>query len=168
MGVKWLDYAPGYPMVGSNAGSIPATSTNLKFNTMNNYTWQQERQMLEDSYARRLLVEHNIKEVTTQRQAKNGTREFEFPCPSRPGWKNSPRLRLACFESGYVRKQNGTYTAYQINPQYRRKWKYVITDGNGDVVVRESTTISRALIHNPLTRMAYMLNYYIKNWKKYE
>ena len=28
MGVKWLDYAPGFPMVGSNAGSIPATSTN--------------------------------------------------------------------------------------------------------------------------------------------
>lgn len=36
----------------------------------NQYTWRQERQMLEDSYARRLLVEYNIKEVTTQRQAK--------------------------------------------------------------------------------------------------
>ena len=47
----------------------------------NQYTWRQERQMLEDSYARRLLVEHNIKEVTTQKQAKNGTREFEFPVP---------------------------------------------------------------------------------------
>ena len=61
------------------------------------YTWQQERQMLEDSYARRLLIEYNIKEITTQRQAKNGTREFEFPCPSRPGWKKSERLRLATF-----------------------------------------------------------------------
>ena len=30
------------------------------------YTWRQENQMLEDSFARRLLIEHNIKEVTTQ------------------------------------------------------------------------------------------------------
>ena len=78
----------------------------------NQYTWRQERQMLEDSYARRLLVEHNIKEVTTQRQAKNGTREFEFPVPAyskqRLEWfkykkhnlKDLPRLRLATFESG--------------------------------------------------------------------
>ena len=36
---------------------------------INKYTWQQEKQMLEDSFARSLLVEHNIKEVTTQRQA---------------------------------------------------------------------------------------------------
>ena len=47
----------------------------------NKYTWQQENQMLEDSFARRLLIEYNIKEVTTQRQAINGTREFEFPVP---------------------------------------------------------------------------------------
>ena len=46
---------------------------------MSKYTWKQEQQMLEDSFARALLVEHNIKEVTTQRQAINGTREFEFP-----------------------------------------------------------------------------------------
>ena len=38
-----------------------------------------EREALENAFARRLLVEYNIKEVTTQRQAKNGTREFEFP-----------------------------------------------------------------------------------------
>jgi hypothetical protein len=54
----------------------------------NKYTWRQEQQMLEDSFARALLVEYNIKEVTTQRQAKNGTREFEFPVPSRKRWPN--------------------------------------------------------------------------------
>ena len=41
--------------------------------------WRQEKQALEDAYARRLLIEYNIQEVTTQRQAKNATREFEFP-----------------------------------------------------------------------------------------
>ena len=55
----------------------------MRFLEPNKYTWQQENQMLEDSFARRLLIEHNIKEVTTQRQAINGTREFEFPVPSR-------------------------------------------------------------------------------------
>ena len=139
----------------------------------NKYTWQQERQMLEDSYARRLLVEHNIKEITTQRQAKNGTREFEFPCPASPYFQSNKkgyaqRLRLAVFESGYVRRQNGCYSAYQINPQYKQKQKYVIANANGDIEVCEFTGNARALIHNPLTRMVYMLNYYLKNYKKYE
>jgi hypothetical protein len=132
------------------------------------YTWQQERQMLEDSYARRLLIEYNIKEITTQRQAKNGTREFEFPCPSRPGWKKSERLRLATFKSGYVRKQNGCHSAYQINPQYTQKQQWVSLNSNGLIEIHKGEGKARALIHNPLTRMVYMLNYYLKNWKKYE
>jgi len=145
----------------------------------NTYTWQQERQMLEDSYARRLLIEHNIKEVTTQRQAKNGTREFEFPVPAyskqRLEWfkykkynlKDLPRLRLATFKSGMVRKQNGGDRAYQINPQYKQNVR-TVWEKNGKMVVREDISNARALIHNPLTRMVYMLNYYLKNYKKYE
>ena len=132
------------------------------------YTWQQERQMLEDSYARRLLIEYNIKEITTQRQAKNGTREFEFPCPSRPGWKKSERLRLATFKSGYVRRQNGCHSAYQINPQYTQKQQWVSLNSDGLIEIHTGEGKARALIHNPLTRMVYMLNYYLKNWKKYE
>jgi len=132
------------------------------------YTWQQERQMLEDSYARRLLIEYNIKEITTQRQAKNGTREFEFPCPSRPGWKKSERLRLATFKSGYVRKQNGCHSAYQINPQYTQKQQWVSLNSDGLIEIHKGEGKARALIHNQLTRMEYMLNYYLKNWKKYE
>jgi len=132
------------------------------------YTWQQERQMLEDSYARRLLIEYNIKEITTQRQAKNGTREFEFPCPSRPGWKKSERLRLATFKSGYVRRQNGCHSAYQINPQYTQKQQWISLNSDGLIEIHKGEGKARALIHNPLTRMVYMLNYYLKNWKKYE
>ena len=47
---------------------------------MTNY--RKEQEALENAYARRLLIEYNIREVTTQRQAKNGTREFEFPVSS--------------------------------------------------------------------------------------
>ena len=46
--------------------------------------WKLEQEALENAFARRLLVEYNIKEVTTQRQAINGTREFEFPVPCHP------------------------------------------------------------------------------------
>jgi hypothetical protein len=140
----------------------------------NTYTWREEAQMLEDSYARRLLIEHNIKEVTTQRQAKNGTREFEFPCPASPYYQSNKkgyakRLRLAVFESGYVRRQNGTTDrAYQINPQYKQQTRVVHMDASGKIKVKEFTSNARALIHNPLTRMVYMLNYYLKNYKKYE
>jgi hypothetical protein len=140
----------------------------------NTYTWREEAQMLEDSYARRLLIEHNIKEVTTQRQAKNGTREFEFPCPASPYYQSNKkgyakRLRLAVFESGYVRRQNGTTSrAYQINPVYKQNTRTVIMNSDGEMVVRKDVSNARALIHNPLTRMVYMLNYYLKNYKKYE
>ena len=146
----------------------------------NKYTWRQERQMLEDSYARRLLIEHNIKEVTTQRQAKNGTREFEFPVPAytkerlkwfqekrgSTWWKDLPRLRIACFESGYVRKQNGADRAYQLNPQYKQNVRNVWLNNDGEIVINEYIGNARALIYNPLARMAYMLKYYLKNYAK--
>ena len=38
--------------------------------------YRQQREALENAFARRLLLDYNIKEVTTQRQAKNGTRQF--------------------------------------------------------------------------------------------
>ena len=44
--------------------------------------WQKEQFMLEEQFVKRLLIEYGIREVTTQRQAKNGTREFEFPVPA--------------------------------------------------------------------------------------
>ena len=45
-------------------------------------TWQQEQLLLEEQYVKRLLIDYGIREVTTQRQAKNGTIEFEFPVPA--------------------------------------------------------------------------------------
>ena len=62
-----------------------------------------KQEALENAFARRLLVEYNIKEVTTQRQAKNGTRDFEFPVPSRhfnlkgERFASKIRLRLSLF-----------------------------------------------------------------------
>ena len=137
------------------------------------YTWQQEQQMLEDAYARQLLIKYNIKEVTTQRQAINGTREFEFPVSAlapktrygRVSPNQFPKLRLACFKTGYVRKQNGCYSPYQLNPTYKREKRWVFLEGD-KTVVRKYTTISRAKIYSGMARLKYMLEYYLRNYKQ--
>ena len=133
-----------------------------------------EREALENAFARRLLVEYNIKEVTTQRQAKNGTREFEFPvsCFSKQmiKWNSADRLpkdrlRIACFKSGYVRKQNGAWTPYQINKVYKqnKQWMYI---KDGELYTSKWISQARELIGSQMARMNYMLQFYLKNYAK--
>ena len=116
--------------------------------------WKQEQQALEDAFVRQLLVKYNIKEVTTQRQAINDTREFEFPVSTHQNtnefykkWLKSkgmslndtPRLRIACFKSGYVRKQNGTYSPYQINKTYNQEQRTTfLIDGKLDDLMNKT------------------------------
>ena len=132
--------------------------------------WKQEQQALEDAFVRQLLIKHNIKETTTQRQAKNGTREFEFPVPARRRYYHGElmyskeRLRLAVFESGYVRNQNSCSSNYQLNPTYKRKKKWVFLESTG-TVTKTYYTISRAKIYSGLARLNYMLEFYLRNYK---
>jgi SNF2 family DNA or RNA helicase len=128
----------------------------------NKQTWQQEQEALENAFARQLLLKYNIKEVTTQRQALNGTREFEFPVPSHPRYYNG-NLRLACFKSGTVRKQNGTYSPYQLNKQYKQNRRTTFLTENG-LKTNEYVGTARALIWSQLARMNYMLEYYLRNY----
>ena len=133
--------------------------------------WKQEKEALENAYVRQLLVKYNIKEVTTQRQAINGTREFEFPVPSGMYYRNGKlntkpsKLRLACFKSGYVRKQNGCYTPYQLNKQYKQEQRTTFLI-DGKLQTRKYTGIARAKIWSGLARLNYMLEYYLKNYTK--
>jgi hypothetical protein len=149
---------------------------------MTNY--QIEQKYLEANFVFELLTKYNIREVTTQKQAKNETREFEFPVPSfskerlnyytkhsnpKCKVKDLPRLRLACFKSGYVRKQNGADRAYQLNPTYTQNQRYVwmrkgdFTESS-ELYISKGMTKARALIHSPIVRLNYMLNYYLKNY----
>jgi hypothetical protein len=141
---------------------------------MTNY--QKEQLLLEEMYVKRLLIDYGIREVTTQRQAKNGTREFEFPVPAytkkRLKWyksknysiKDLSRLRIACFKSGYVRKQNGSYSAYQLNPTYEQNYRCVWQRNGGELYISKGMARARALIYSPITRLNFMLNYYLKNY----
>ena len=138
---------------------------------MSKYTWQQEKQMLCDSFARALLVEHNIKEVTTQRQAKNGTREFEFPVPARIVYlkgiltPSKDRLRLAVYKTGYVRNCNSCSSNYQLNKQYKQEQRTTFLI-DGKLVTRKYQGYARALVWDEFARLNYMLQYYLKNYKQ--
>ena len=130
----------------------------------------------ENEFVKGMLVEYGIREVTTPKQAKNGTREFEFPVPAytkeRLKWfkrkkydlKDLPRLRIASFKSGYVRKQNGACRAYQINPVYMQNYQCVWQRDSGDLYISTGVNHARALIHSPIVRLNYILKFYLKNY----
>ena len=129
-------------------------------------TWKLEQESLENAFARRLLVEYNIKEVTTQRQAINGTREFEFPVPSRKRWPNSNKLRLACYKSGYVRNVNSCSSNYQLNPVYKREQRQMFLTDEGVLKTYIYNGYTRTKIWNTMARMKFMLDFYIRNYKQ--
>ena len=131
---------------------------------MSKTKWQLENEALENAFARRLLVEYNIKEVTTQRQAKNGTREFEFPVPARKRWPNGNNLRLAVYKSGYVRNVNSCSSNYQLNPTYKREKRWVFLEGD-KTITKKYTTTSRAKIYSGMARLKFMLEFYLRNYK---
>jgi len=103
-----------------------------------------------------------IKDVSTPRQAKNGTVVWRLPIK----YSTHPRfIEVASFKTGYVRNQNGGYTNYQLNkrcesePQY-----YELPNGT----YNKYTTRSCVLIPNEIDRLEYLIayclkNYYIKN-----
>ena len=139
---------------------------------MNEY--RRQRLALEDAFARKMLLDYDIREVTTQRQAKNGTREFEFPVTcwtkqvikwNRGEKPTQERLRIAVFKSGYVRKQNGAWSPYQLNPVYKQnqRWMYI---RDGELYTSKWVGQARAKIGSQLARMNYMLQYYLKNYAK--
>jgi len=134
--------------------------------------WKLEQESLENAYARRLLVEYNIKEVTTQRQAKNGTREFEFPVPSRyfhlkgERFASKIRLRLACYKSGYVRNVNSCSSNYQLNPVYKSESRQMFLTDEGILKTYIYNGYARTKIWNTMARMKFMLDFYIRNYKQ--
>jgi hypothetical protein len=132
-------------------------------------TWKLEQESLENAFARRLLVEYNIKEVTTQRQAKNETRVFEFPVPSRyfylkgERFASKIRLRLACFKTGYVRNQNSCSSNYQLNPVYRQEQRQMFLTDEGILKTYIYNGYTRTKIWNSMARLKFMLDFYLKN-----
>jgi transposase-like protein len=95
-----------------------------------------------------------IQEVTTKRQKKNGTREFELPI--KDAW-SSKKIRVASFKTGYVRNQNSASSNYQLN---KTKKSFVKEYDNG----YKYYSTERILIPNEQDRLKYLISYCLKNY----
>ena len=102
----------------------------------------------------RMLQFLGIQEVTTERQKKNGTREFELPI--KDSWSGK-KIRVASFKTGYVRNQNSASSNYQLNKtkknfekEFSNGYKYYSTE--------------RILIPNEQDRLEYLISYCLKNY----
>jgi len=101
----------------------------------------------------------DIKEVTSRRQARNGTREFELPIKNNwPGnQKNATFIRVASFKTGYVRNQNSGYSNYQLN-KTKKNFEKEFSNGY------DYYSTERILIPSERDRLEYLLHYCIKNY----
>jgi hypothetical protein len=106
------------------------------------------------------------KEITTERQQKNGTRIFQLPIKMYGQY-----IEVGSFETGYVRRMNGGYTPYQLNkcenydhfyPEYKwcDDWNTSIKTGK----YRKHVCKRRILIPNEVDRIEYLITYCLKNY----
>ena len=115
--------------------------------------WRQRRVELVNLFAKRMHVEYNIKEMTTDRQKQNGTRQFVLPNGD----------QLASYKTGYVRRCNSSDRIYQLNKVYKREERWtVMTDGKLRTI--KSICHARELIHDPLARLVYIIEFCKRNY----
>ena len=115
--------------------------------------------MNEEKLAIDTLTALGVKDVTTNRQKKNGTTMFELPTGD----------NVAEFKSGYIRKylmsqqdKYKYYTCYQLNPQYKAPYRIIST--HGDEYKWEQN--KRMLIMNRAERLKRLVLYTIKQINK--
>ena len=115
--------------------------------------WKKEQLQLENAYAQAMLHEDGIVETTTQRQWRNGTRQFKLPTGQ----------LLATYKSGYVRRCDSSDRIWQLNHKYiqNRRWTYL--DGI-ELVTKEYKGYARALIWSGLARLNFLHKYAKKNY----
>ena len=97
-----------------------------------------------------------IKEITTERQRKNGTQVFELPIQQMWQTLVPKPLRFATYKAGYVRNVSEYNSSpYQINKTKKRP---AGTDGY------HFETVERVLIPNWEERLIYLAKFIIKNY----
>ena len=107
-----------------------------------------------------------MKEITTNRQEKNGTRIFQLPIK-----KYGQFIEVGSFESGYIRRMNGCYTPYQLNKcegvdHYYKdyKWNENFTKQTFTGKYNKYVGKKRILIPNEVDRLEYLISYCLKNY----
>ena len=115
--------------------------------------WKQRRAELVDLFAKRMFVEYNIKEMTTDRQKKNGTRQFVLPNGD----------QLASYKTGYVRRCNSSDRIYQLNKVYKREERWTVMS-NGKLETMKAICYARELINDALARLMYIVDFCKRNY----
>jgi hypothetical protein len=96
-----------------------------------------------------------IKDITTNRQRKNGTTVYELPIQQMWQTLEPKPLRFATYKAGYVRNiSEYNSSPYQINKTKQVKYKSGMTG------------IERILIPNWEDRLIYLAKFIIKNYYK--
>ena len=103
-----------------------------------------------------MINDYGIKDITNERQRKNGTTAFE----------TASGERFQIYKSGYIRRTVSNYffgkMVYQINPTMKSIYPYVILrNGKLEKVVNESTV--RLKIFGELAKLTYLFNFLVKN-----
>jgi hypothetical protein len=102
-----------------------------------------------------------IEDITTKRQAKNGTRVWKLPIKNNWPRNKSSYIEVASFKTGYVRNQNSGYSNYQLNKRCQSEPEYFKL-ANGDY--RKFETRACVLIPIEIDRLEYMMKYVVKNY----
>jgi hypothetical protein len=102
-----------------------------------------------------------IMDITTTRQAKNGTIVWKLPIKNE--W-NGSLIEVASFKSGYVRNQNSGYSNYQLNKRCESEPEYFEVERNGQTLYRKFTTRTCKLIPIEIDRLEYLISYCLKNY----
>ena len=96
-----------------------------------------------------------IKDITTDRQRKNGTTVYELPIQQMWQTLDPKPLRFATYKTGYVRNiSEGNSSCYQINKTKKVTYKSGMTG------------VERIYIDNWEDRLIYLAKYIIKNYYK--
>jgi hypothetical protein len=116
-----------------------------------------------------------ITDVSTKRQDKNDTIVWKLPIKNGYYYKGkSSYIEVASFKAGYVRRQNGCYTPYQLNKrpakeEYYKDYKTTWGD-NGDYTQKwtgkynKYTSKVTTKIPIEIDRLEYLISYCLKNY----
>jgi len=107
-----------------------------------------------------------IKDITTDRQVKNGTVIWQLPIKMYGKY-----IEVGSFKSGYVRRMNGGYTPYQLNKcepcvEYYKDYKWCDTRDEQYFTGKYNRFVGkrRIKIDNEIDRLEYLITYCLKNY----
>jgi len=107
-----------------------------------------------------------MKEITTERQKKNGTRIFQLPIKMYGKY-----IKVGSFKSGYIRRLEcigyRSDSSYQLNKRIESEPQYFDSgkkDSMGRPLYTQFSTRTCKLIPNEVDRLEYLISYCLKNY----